>query len=91
MDPSVPGYIVRAASYRADVSPTIASTKIVDFGEFFIGDDSPSTLHTPIAVRAPEVVFRDHLDYRVDMWSMGCVVSISTTSTITTKQIADLL
>jgi serine/threonine protein kinase len=90
LDPSVPDYIVTATSYRADVSPTIALTKIVDSGESFTRDDSPSTLRTPIAVRAPEVVFHDHLDYRVDMWSMGCLVSISTISTITPKQTADL-
>ncbi|TID13091.1 kinase-like protein [Venturia nashicola] len=45
--------------------------KIVDFGESFMSDDVPDTLHTPIAVRAPEVIFGEKLDLRMDLWSMG--------------------
>lgn len=48
-------------------SPTI---KIIDFGEAFFADSSPRTLHTPLSVRAPEVVFGDPLDRQVDLWSM---------------------
>ncbi|TID13090.1 kinase-like protein [Venturia nashicola] len=47
--------------------------KIVDFGESFMSDDVPDTLHTPIAVRAPEVIFGEKLDLRMDLWSMGCM------------------
>jgi serine/threonine-protein kinase SRPK3 len=78
LESSLPKYIVRATSYLGDVWPSIGPTKIVDFGESFTQDDNPTTLHTPLPVRAPEVIFQDHLDYRVDMWSMGCLVSVST-------------
>ena len=52
-------------------SPTV---KIIDFGEAFFKDSVPGTLHTPLSVRAPEVIFGDAFDRRVDMWSAGCLV-----------------
>lgn len=72
LGPGVPQYIVRPVRrlpYR--LSPSI---KIVDFGESFLQQSAPQTLHTPLPVRAPEVIFGDHLDYRVDLWSLGCMV-----------------
>ncbi|OQE05541.1 hypothetical protein PENVUL_c023G08309 [Penicillium vulpinum] len=30
--------------------------------------------YTPLPVRAPEVIFQDRIDYRVDLWSMGCML-----------------
>jgi serine/threonine-protein kinase SRPK3 len=54
--------------------------KIVDFGESFSKDDIPETLHTPLCVRAPEVFFEEKLDYRVYLWSMGCMVSVDVDS-----------
>jgi serine/threonine-protein kinase SRPK3 len=75
---NLPEYLVRATSYMNDASPFIGQTKIADFGESFTQDDSPTTLHTPLQVRAPEVIFQDHLDHHVDMWSMGCLVSATT-------------
>ena len=73
-EPGVPEYLVRPASYsvRTSLSELI---KIVDYGESFLDPDPPATLHTPLAIRAPEVVFEDNFDHRVDLWSMGCLVS----------------
>ena len=48
---------------------------MIDFGEAFFKDSVPDTLHTPLAVRAPEIIFGDTFDRRVDMWSAGCLVS----------------
>jgi serine/threonine protein kinase len=48
--------------------------KIVDFGESFLQQNTPHTLHTPLPVRAPEVIFRDFLDYVEHLWSLGCMV-----------------
>ena len=73
---NVPSHIVRPASFRMkdilQISPTV---KIIDFGEAFFRHSVPDTLHTPLAVRAPEVIFGDTFDRRVDMWSAGCLVS----------------
>lgn len=72
---NVPTQIVRPAFFRRDILLSCPSVKIIDFGEAFFSDRAPSTLHTPLPVRAPEVVFGDRLDRRVDLWSAGCLVS----------------
>ncbi|KAK7578560.1 hypothetical protein V3481_014403 [Fusarium oxysporum f. sp. vasinfectum] len=40
----------------------------------FFSYDALNTLHTPLPVRAPEIVFGDRLDNRVDLWSTGCLM-----------------
>jgi len=72
----MPKYLVRPTWYPADVSMSSHPTKIVDFGESFLSDDTLDLLHTPLPVRAPEIIFGEILDYRVDLWSMGCMVSL---------------
>lgn len=54
---------------------SLNSIKIVDFGQSFSNDECPGTLNTPLPVRAPEIIFKDRIDYRVDLWSMACLVS----------------
>ncbi|KAF4977038.1 hypothetical protein FZEAL_6400 [Fusarium zealandicum] len=77
---NVPSYIVRPAQFRKrDIVMLSASIKTIDFGEAFLKNDIPSTLHTPLPVRAPEVVFGDVLDSRVDLWSAGCLMFELTT------------
>lgn len=73
LEPGMPEYIVRPALYRSR-SLLSREIKIIDFGESFLQSSVPETLHTPLHVRAPEVIFKDPLDYRVDLWSMGCLV-----------------
>ena len=75
LEPRMPEYLVRPTSYPADLSLSFHPIKIVDFGESFLNNDIPDTLHTPLPVRAPEVIFGDKLDHRVDLWSMGSMVS----------------
>lgn len=72
---NVPSHIVRPASFRMkDMLLSSPTVKIIDFGEAFFKDSFPDTLHTPLSVRAPEVIFGDPFDRRVDMWSAGCLV-----------------
>lgn len=80
LEPGVPEYIVRPALYRTHSWRTSNQIKIIDFGESFLHSTVPQTLHTPLPVRAPEVIFGDRLDYRVDLWSMGCMVGRITKS-----------
>ncbi|CAI7610790.1 unnamed protein product [Penicillium palitans] len=74
LEPGIPEYIVRPSSHRTHSWKFSQSIKIIDFGESFVQTTIPLTLHTPLTVRAPEVIFQDHIDYRVDLWSMGCMV-----------------
>lgn len=80
LDHGMPEYIVRPASYRRRSFSPSNAIKIIDFGESFFATAPPETLHTPLPVRAPESVFGDRLDYRVDLWSIGCMVSRITRS-----------
>ncbi len=78
LEPGVPTYLVRPTSYPAHVSLSQYQIKIIDFGESFFDDDVPETLHTPLCVRAPEIIFGEKLDHRVDLWSAGCMVRLDT-------------
>lgn len=75
LGPGVPRYLVKPTSYPVDIKLSFRSIKIVDFGESFLSDDCPGALNTPLPVRAPEIIFKDKVDYRVDLWSMACLVS----------------
>ncbi|PWY63810.1 kinase-like protein [Aspergillus eucalypticola CBS 122712] len=74
LGPGIPEYIVRSANLHLQPWPLSKTIKIVDFGESFPRKDAPETLHTPLVVRAPEVIFKDRLDHRVDLWSLGCML-----------------
>ena len=76
LEPGVPEYLVWSTSYPVDLSLPQQQIKIVDFGQSFSGKDIPETIRTPLCVRAPEVFFGEKLDYRVDLWSAGCLVSL---------------
>ena len=85
----VPEYIVKPTSYRTRSWNSTQSIKILDFGESFLCTAVPHTLHTPLPVRAPEVIFGDQIDHHVDLWSMGCMVRevIQVSTLYTTKLI----
>ncbi|KAF2822686.1 kinase-like protein [Ophiobolus disseminans] len=74
LEPGLPAYLVRPTSYPADVCLRQQQIKIIDFGESFSTNDVPETLHTPLCIRASEVIFGEKLDYRVDLWSAGCMI-----------------
>ncbi|KAJ5484559.1 hypothetical protein N7453_012027 [Penicillium expansum] len=74
IEPRIPKYIVRPSSYRTPSLDWARSIKMIDFGQSFSQTTIPQTLHTPLALRAPEVIFQDRIDFRVDLWSMGCMV-----------------
>jgi serine/threonine protein kinase len=74
LEPGVPEYLVRPTSYRTHSWNLAQTVKIIDFGKSFLRTAVPETLHTPLYPRAPEVIFQDRIDYRVDLWSMGCMV-----------------
>jgi hypothetical protein len=57
---NIPTQIIRPAFYgREDLMLSYLSIKIIDFGETFFKNNTPRTLHTPLPVRAPEIVFGD--------------------------------
>ncbi|KAI0502815.1 kinase-like domain-containing protein [Xylaria bambusicola] len=73
----LPNYIVRPISFHARgmrEELRRSTVKIIDFGEAFFRSQSAVAVHTPLAVRAPEAIFDDRIDYRIDTWSMGCLL-----------------
>ncbi|KAF2126322.1 hypothetical protein P153DRAFT_377938 [Dothidotthia symphoricarpi CBS 119687] len=97
----MPRYLVNSTVCLANFSSSSHTIKIVDFGESFLGHDIPDSFHTPLPVRAPEIVFGDKLNYRVDLWSMGCMLfelfvgqppfdSFMTTPTILVRQMLEM-
>lgn len=64
-----------------------------DFGEarFFEGEHNDDIM--PDYYRAPEVIFKSHWDFKVDIWSVGMVVSESLLlyQTSTTKRLICVL
>lgn len=75
LEPGIPEYIVEPVSFRKYASLLSQPIKIVDFGQSFLPNAPPQTFHIPIVYRTPEIVFKDRLDYRVDLRSRGCTVS----------------
>ena len=75
--PGIPRYLVKPTSYPIDLESSFKSIKIVNFGQSFLSDECPGALNTPLPVRAPEIIFKDKLDYRVDLWSVACLVSLA--------------
>lgn len=74
LGPGVPKYLVWPSCFPVSKAMLLNSIKVIDFGESFTRNVKPRTLHTPLAVRAPEVIFAEDIDFRVDLWSMGCMV-----------------
>ncbi|GAW13039.1 hypothetical protein ANO14919_024170 [Xylariales sp. No.14919] len=73
----LPNYIVRPISFHVRSMREglrTSTVKIIDFGEAFFRGQSAVAVHTPLAVRAPEAIFDDWIDHRIDMWSMGCLL-----------------
>ena len=75
-DASVPRYLVRPASFPITKSMVNNPIRIIDFGQSFLPEDKPDTLHTPMAFRAPEVLLGLDWDYRVDLCSLGFILNL---------------
>ncbi|KAH0364700.1 kinase-like protein, partial [Aureobasidium melanogenum] len=73
--PGLPDYLVWSASFPASgFNLEKSSVKLIDFGESFFSNETSKALHTPLALRAPEVLFGEEYDFRVDCWSFACAM-----------------
>ncbi|KAL1858582.1 hypothetical protein Plec18167_003547 [Paecilomyces lecythidis] len=64
-DGRLPGKIAKSIARQALLGLDALHQQKVGHGE---------TLHTPLPVRPPEAIFKDQLDYHVDLWTMGCML-----------------
>ncbi|KAH0179481.1 kinase-like protein, partial [Aureobasidium melanogenum] len=75
LGPGVPDYLVWSASFPASgLNLEDSSVKLIDFGESFFPYEKPKALHTPLALRAPETLFDEVYDFRVDRWGFACAI-----------------
>ncbi|TDL18347.1 kinase-like protein [Rickenella mellea] len=91
-DPSQPAYLIEPSPFSDRFmdevllagSQIMWRMKIFDFGSAFLADNRPKEIHTPLFVRAPELIFNAlssgtvELDWgpKIDVWSLGCLVRL---------------
>ncbi|KAF7556895.1 hypothetical protein G7046_g6183 [Stylonectria norvegica] len=56
-----------------DFSETL-EIEISDLGGAFFSGNSPDEILTPTALRAPEIILKQAVDEKLDVWSFGCLV-----------------
>lgn len=44
---------------------------IVDFGDFFLTEQPPTSLNTPVSFLAPETIFQHKASMASDVWALG--------------------
>lgn len=47
---------------------------IIDFGQAFFFDQSPTRITTPAQFSAPEVLYRTEISPSIDKWALGCTI-----------------
>ncbi|OXV09564.1 hypothetical protein Egran_02672, partial [Elaphomyces granulatus] len=52
----------------------VENLRIIDLGESFLQGAEPTKLAQPGPLQAPETIFMEHFDHRVDLWRAGCVI-----------------
>ena len=52
-----------------------AEVKVIDFGSSNFVYDSSSSYIQSRSYRAPEVIMGCHYDYKIDIWSLGCILA----------------
>ncbi|KAF2861390.1 kinase-like protein [Piedraia hortae CBS 480.64] len=79
LPPNVPRYLVKH-DYRPTQAWNEDDIMLIDFGQAFHLNSPPDGLVTPLQYRAPEIVFEETLDEKVDVWSAGmlCFVLLTT-------------
>lgn len=71
----LPKHLVKAAEWDDWVDEDEEDLRIIDLGESFLQGAEPETLAQPGPLRAPETIFTERFDHRVDLWRAGCMVS----------------
>lgn len=49
---------------------------LIGFGKSFLRGEEPDKLKQPFRLRCPETIMGEKLDYRLDLWHTGCLVSV---------------
>ena len=74
LDNGLPNQLVKVTGWDKWVDEDIEDLRIIDLGESFLQGAEPKRLAQPVDLQAPEIIFTDSFDYRVDLWRAGLVV-----------------
>ncbi|KAG4436787.1 hypothetical protein IFR05_007721 [Cadophora sp. M221] len=74
LEPGVPKQLVKKAFWDNWIDEDDEDIRLIDFGEAFTQGSSPDRLAQPPDMRAPETIFMDHFDCRLDLWRAGITV-----------------
>jgi serine/threonine-protein kinase SRPK3 len=74
LEPGVPKQLVKKAEWVNWIDEDDEDIRLIDFGEAFVQGSKPNRLAQPPDLRAPETIFTDHFDHRLDLWRAGITV-----------------
>ena len=74
LEDSLPRQLVKTAGWDNWIDEDEEDLRIIDFGEAFLHGAEPTRLAQPDTLRAPETIFTDNFDCRLDLWRVGIVV-----------------
>lgn len=75
---SLPKYIVQITLWEDWLEEDHADIRLIDWGEAFSRGAEPAKIAQPFSLNAPETVFTPRIDYRIDLWRAGWIVSMDT-------------
>ncbi|KAK0101452.1 hypothetical protein ONS95_006625 [Cadophora gregata] len=70
----VPKQLVKKADWVNWIDEDEEDIRLIDFGEAFVQGSTPDGLAQPADLRAPETIFADHFDHRLDLWRAGLTI-----------------
>ena len=71
---SLPSQLVKAVGWDDWIDEDEEDLRIIDLGEAFLDAENGKKLDQPSSLQAPETIFTDSFDYRLDLWRAGIIV-----------------
>jgi hypothetical protein len=75
---SFPQYIVESTRWEDWLEEDDEDIRLIDRGEAFSRGAEPIKIAQPFGLNAPETIFTPRIDYRIDLWRAGWIVSTDT-------------
>lgn len=74
LEDGLPKQLVNTSGWYNWIDEDKEDLRIIDFGEAFLQGAELAGLAQPNVLRAPETIFTDSYDFRLDLWRAGIVV-----------------
>ncbi|KAL5354256.1 hypothetical protein ACLOAV_000344 [Pseudogymnoascus australis] len=70
----LPSQLVKAAEWNEWIDEEEENIRLLDFGQTFTQGAEPKRISQPRDLKAPETIFTDRFDYRLDLWRVGFAI-----------------